>query len=142
MTYPYSNVPFAKNSTEMLVFLLLLAWTGWASGHAVVTRYSHDISRLQAQKAAHLTFSFNSQIELGLSQVFLVRKGDVKEPLSIGKGGKPGDMVVALPPLEPGSYALSFKVFAADGHLTEDIIRFQVGPAAAEAMPPAAAAAP
>ena len=29
-----------------------------------------------------------------------------------------------IPALEAGDYALKFKVFAADGHLTEDVIHF------------------
>jgi methionine-rich copper-binding protein CopC len=136
MIYRPSCLVLIKNVRAVLAFILFLSWAGWTNGHAVVTRYTLNMAQLQAKKPASATFIFNSQIELGLSQVFLVRKGDVKELLSISKGIKPGEMVVAIPPLEAGAYALSLKVFAADGHLTEDIIRFHVDPPALNKTPP------
>jgi len=33
-----------------------------------------------------------------------------------------------MPALEAGKYALHYKVFAADGHITDDIIHFTVKP--------------
>ena len=39
---------------------------------------------------------------------------------------KQGQIIVHIPALESGDYALRFKVFAADGHLTEDVIHFSV----------------
>ena len=35
-------------------------------------------------------------------------------------------LVVALPALTAGHYALKYKVLAADGHVTESVLRFQV----------------
>jgi hypothetical protein len=37
-----------------------------------------------------------------------------------------GQMLIKVPALEEGDYAIKYKVFAADGHLTEDVIRFKV----------------
>lgn len=71
---------------------------------------------------------FNSKIELALSKVVLVSRGDNKKPVPFEKGPKPGQMIVRIPPLSEGNYALNYKVFAADGHLTEDILRFSVAP--------------
>ncbi len=69
---------------------------------------------------------FNTHIELALSKVFLISKGDIHQPVKIHNGKKPGEVLVALPPLTVGDYALKYKVFAADGHLTEDIVYFHV----------------
>ncbi|MBL8541446.1 MAG: copper resistance protein CopC [Betaproteobacteria bacterium] len=51
---------------------------------------------------------------------------DVHAPLPIAAGRKPGQLTVELPPLKPGEYALKCRVFAADGHLTDEILRFSV----------------
>jgi copper resistance protein C len=115
-----------------LRFLLLLIFaviqSDIAFGHAVVTDYSLKISPIYADRPDKVKLTFNSQIELGLSQVFLVRKGDVQELLHASKGKKRGEVIVDIPALASGDYALSFKIFAADGHLTEDVIRFKVVP--------------
>jgi len=117
-----------KYLVHFFALVIVLVQTELVSAHAVVTNYSLKISPIQANKPDQVTLTFNSQIELGLSQVFLVRRGDSHELLHIGKGNKQGEMLINIPALEAGDYALSFKVFAADGHLTEDIIRFTVAP--------------
>lgn len=94
--------------------------------HAVVTKSSLAIAPIQANSATQVELNFNSNIELGLSQFFLVRKGDEQESLTAALGEQPGLVSIDIPALTPGEYALRVKVFAADGHLTEDIIRFVV----------------
>jgi copper resistance protein C len=123
-----------KHFSLLFALIMTLMQPDLLFAHAVVTNYSLKISPIQANKPDKVTLTFNSQIELGLSQVFLVRKGDTHELLHIGNGDKRGEMLVDIPALETGDYALSFKVFAADGHLTEDVIRFTVAaPDAADA---------
>jgi len=99
-----------------------------AHAHAVVTDHSLKIQPIHANTAETVTLDFNSKIELGLSQVFLVSKGDQLSPLLLSKGKLPGQMAITVPALSPGDYALKMKVFAADGHLTEDVIHFTVSP--------------
>lgn len=113
------------------LFRFSLLWLALTQGisvyaHAVVTDYSLKIKPIHARQQDKVELTFNSKIELGLSQVFLVRKGDIHEPLAITEGTRQGQMVIAIPPLEAGDYAIKFKVFAADGHLTEDVIHFSV----------------
>jgi methionine-rich copper-binding protein CopC len=115
-----------KNLFVISITLLVLLQSPLASAHAVVTDYSLKIAPIQANRADKVELMFNSKIELGLSQVFLVRKGDVHELLHLSKGSKQGQIIVDIPALAPGDYALKFKVFAADGHLTEDLIHFVV----------------
>lgn len=117
-----------KHLFHWFVLIMALVQPDLLSAHAVVTNYSLKISPIQANKADKVILTFNSQIELGLSQVFLVRKGDTHELLHVSNGEKRGEIVVDIPALGAGDYALSFKVLAADGHLTEDIIRFTVAP--------------
>jgi copper resistance protein C len=101
---------------------------GKLAAHAVVTEHTLTIEQPKVNEAKKVELTFNSKVELGLSQVFLVSKGDIHTLLPISKGEKQGNVAVALPPLTPGEYALLYRIFAADGHLTEDVIYFQVKP--------------
>jgi len=81
---------------------------------------------VRAGAAIEVIVQFNSSIEVGLSRVFLVSKGDVQRPLAIRAGKKRGQLVVEVPALSRGEYALRYRVFAADGHMTEDLLHFRV----------------
>jgi methionine-rich copper-binding protein CopC len=115
-----------KKLFQFSLVLLMTAYAYRVSAHAVVTDYSLKIKSIHANQKDKVELTFNSKIELGLSQVFLVRKGDIHEPLTISNGNRQGRMIVEIPPLATGDYAIKFKVFAADGHLTEDVIHFSV----------------
>ncbi|NOT11826.1 MAG: copper resistance protein CopC [Methylococcaceae bacterium] len=117
-----------KHKIALILLLLTLAQSTSVSAHAVVTNYSLKISPIHVNQPDKVTLTFNSQIELGLSQVFLVRKGDKHEMLHVSNSKKRGEIIIDIPALDAGDYALSFKVFAADGHLTEDVIHFSVAP--------------
>lgn len=99
-----------------------------AHAHAVVTESSLSKEPVKAQHATKVVLFFNSNVELRLSKVFWVSEGDVYHPADIARGKKSGELHIKLPPLEPGDYAIKYKVFAADGHLTESTIRFNVAP--------------
>ena len=114
---------------KLFTFLLVtwaLSQPYSAAAHAVVTDYSLKMHPIRANQPDKVTMTFNSQVELGLSQVFLVSKGDKHDLLKVSHGGKQGEVIVDVPALEPGDYAIKFKIFAADGHLTEDVIHFSV----------------
>ena len=115
-----------KKLVQLILLLLSLGQTAQVTAHAVVTDYSLKITPIHANQRDKVELTFNSQIELGLSQIFLVSKGDKHELLQADNGSKQGQIIVHIPPLEAGDYALRFKVFAADGHLTEDVIHFSV----------------
>lgn len=105
---------------------LLIASSQSAFAHAVVTESSLKTHPIEINHPTEVSLHFNSGVELALSRVFLVSKGDVYHQLEIAKGKKPGQMLIKVPGLEAGDYAVKYKVFAADGHLTEDVIRFKV----------------
>lgn len=121
--------PRAINQSGRLmpaIALCLLALTPKAWSHAVVTESSLTGHPVKPNHPTKVVLFFNSGVELALSRVFLVSKGDVFHPVNIANGKKAGEMLVDIPPLEPGDYALKYKVFAADGHFTENVIRFRV----------------
>lgn len=97
-----------------------------ASAHAVVTENSLKHHPIEIDHPTQVTLHFNSGVELALSRVYLVSKGDVFQPVEFSNGTKPGEMLINIPPLQEGDYAIKYKVFAADGHLTEDVLRFRV----------------
>lgn len=117
-----------KQLLKISVLLLSLGYIGNLYAHAVVTNHSLKIEQPKANQAKKVELTFNSKIELGLSQVYLVSRGDKHTLLTISKGAKQGNVVVDIPPLSSGEYALRYKIFAADGHLTEDLIHFSVTP--------------
>lgn len=110
----------------LLLFLLLPLYTSSVSAHAVVTNTSLKIDPVKAGIDNKVSLFFNSRVELALSHFDLVKKGDIHQKLQVNPGKKRGEVVIDIPPLETGEHAIRLKVFAADGHLTEDIIRFFV----------------
>lgn len=111
---------------QRVLLSLFLSHSGLAAAHAVVTESSLKGEPISPQKAARVELFFNSGIELALSRIFLVSKGDVQTRLEASPGKKPGQVIIEIPPLASGEYALRYRIFAADGHLTEEIIHFHV----------------
>jgi len=113
---------------NLICLLLFVGYQPTIFAHAVITADSLKAAPIHADQVDTISLIFNSKIELGLSQVFLVSKGDQLTPLKISQGNQQGQMLVFIPALANGDYALKLKVFAADGHLTEDVIHFTVVP--------------
>ncbi|PKM12229.1 MAG: copper resistance protein CopC [Gammaproteobacteria bacterium HGW-Gammaproteobacteria-3] len=112
--------------TLLAVLTLALIGSHPAWAHAVVTHSSLQLSPVPVNRASQVQLSFNSQVELDLSQVFLVSAGDAMQTIQAKKGAQPGQVLLELPALKPGEYAIKLKIFAADGHLSEDLLRFFV----------------
>lgn len=109
-----------------ILLALTLAASQTAFGHAVVTHNSLKLKPVPVNQASQVELSFNSKVELDLSEVFLVSAGDVMTSITASPGAKPGQVLLDLPALAPGEYAIKLKIFAADGHLSEDLLRFFV----------------
>ncbi len=115
--------------SKFFIILFFCLFTNLAWSHAVVTHSSLDVTEISAPQPTQVNLTFNSRVELDLSQIFLVSEGDKMQLVNASLGEKPGQVVIDLPPLSPGKYALKLSIFAADGHLSEDIVYFQVLPA-------------
>jgi methionine-rich copper-binding protein CopC len=109
-----------------IVCITALLHSGNAFAHAVVTHNSLKLKPVPVNQASQVELSFNSKVELDLSEVFLVSTGDKMQPITVTAGNKPGQVQLNLPALSPGEYAIKLKIFAADGHLSEDLLRFFV----------------
>jgi len=108
------------------LFALALASSSGVFAHAVVTHNSLELKPVPVNQASQVELSFNSKVELDLSEIFLVSAGDKMQVVAATPGAKPGTVMLNLPALEPGEYAIKLKIFAADGHLSEDLLRFFV----------------
>ena len=115
-----------KSITLFFLLLVMLTHVNQVYAHAVVTKSSLSISPVLAGQESLVELIFNAKVELNLSQVLLVSAGDKKQTLNTEAGEKPGHIVIKLPALSSGEYALQLIIFAADGHLSEDLIRFTV----------------
>ncbi|OQW68887.1 MAG: copper resistance protein CopC [Proteobacteria bacterium ST_bin11] len=111
---------------KSVLLVLTLITANAAFGHAVVTHNSLKLKPVPVNLASEVELSFNSKVELDLSEVFLVSAGDKMQTITATPGEKPGQVLLHLPALEPGEYAIKLKIFAADGHLSEDLLRFFV----------------
>ena len=117
-----------KKPTRLIFLLCALLSPVLLQAHAVVTQSSINIVPIKANKNTDVSLNFNSKIEIALSKFLLISEGDKEQIVEARNGKKAGEVFVNIPALKEGEYALKFKVFAADGHLTEDIIRFKVIP--------------
>lgn len=96
-----------------------------AGAHAVLTGSSLGKGALAPQTATPVTLTFNAGIESGLTKVVLRGAGDDRV-LTTQPGAKASEVVVDVPALPAGTYALHYKVLAVDGHVTESVLRFKV----------------
>ena len=119
---------FLRNIAYLMILGLTLVQAENGYAHAVVTKSSLQIEKVAPNQESQITLNFNSNIELTLSQIFLVSEGDAHHKLNAVPGSQPGQVLVDLPALNEGEYAIRYKIFAADGHLTEDTIHFFVTP--------------
>jgi copper resistance protein C len=110
------------------VALLAALVASSAFAHAILTRASLGEQVVKADTATVVTLQFNTGIETSFTKVALVTASGEERALDIAAGSAPGKMTVSLPPLAAGAYGLRYKVLAADGHVTESLLRFKVAP--------------
>ena len=111
---------------KWMLFCLALLSFDTVFAHAVVTHNSLKFKPVPVNQISQVELSFNAKIELDLSEVFLVSAGDKMQTINATPGNQPGQVILDLPALAPGEYAIKLKIFAADGHLSEDLLRFFV----------------
>ncbi len=109
-----------------MLALALVAPAPSARAHAILVRSSLGNAPVRPEAPADVTLRFNAGVEVDLSRVALVDSGHEEKPLDIVAGPKAGEIVVHVPALGPGGYGLKYRVMAADGHLTDGMLRFTV----------------
>ena len=115
------------NRMRSLLLAVVVPWlvAAHAHGHAVVIKASLDGTPLRAHTPTRVTLHFNSRIEPAFTRVTLLGAKQ-EELLPVDASNETGQVNVALPGLAAGNYALRYKVLAADGHVTENTLKFSV----------------
>ncbi|HET9331479.1 MAG TPA: copper resistance CopC family protein [Steroidobacteraceae bacterium] len=100
---------------------LLLGAAALAAAHAHLeeaTPADHSVIR-SAPSALVLRFSESAR----LTALWLTQDGGPKRKLEVPAASQP-QITVALPPLTPGHYLISWRALSADGHVVPGQIRF------------------
>ena len=97
-----------------------------AQAHAIVKPESLDESLLVPYQAASIVLQFNAAIHVPLSRVYLLDVAGKEHLLTARPGDASHRLIVDLPGLAPGPYALRYRVLASDGHYTDNALRFRV----------------
>ena len=112
-----------------LAALILVGSAGLALAHAVLTKATLDPEAVVEDAATKVVLSFNSRIEPAFTKVILVDASRKERPVTSRARERPSEVEVDLPALPAGAYGLRYRVLAADGHVTESLLRFRVRPA-------------
>jgi copper resistance protein C len=112
----------------LITALVVALHPAHVQAHAVVLESSLREHPIKKDVADSIALRFNSRIELKLSRAVLVSRDRPDRPLAMVAGKTAGDVIVQLPPLPPGDYAVRYRVLAADGHITEETLRFSIAP--------------
>lgn len=110
----------------------------WASGFYAVAAHAHatmvksDPARRSVVNAApdQVRLWFSERLEAAYSSATVARlKGAplVHEPASVAPED-PKLLVVKLPPLEPGTYEVRYRVLSVDGHVVKSSFTFTLKP--------------
>ena len=114
-------------SVLLCTSVFLLAHPKPAPGHAIIVESSPASGEVVSPAPSQIALRFNSRIEKTLSKVTLTGPGNGPLPLPHQAADSAPDRLIApLPALEPGPYLVRWKVFSADGHVTQGIFRFTV----------------
>jgi copper transport protein len=119
-------------SRWLCAFLVLVAFTAGASGHAALVRAVPWDGAVVREAPSALTLTFNEPISLLIIRL-------------IGPDGKPvalrdvavenATISIPAPPLQRGSYVLSWRVISADGHPVGGSVVFSIGAPSKSSLP-------
>jgi hypothetical protein len=109
-----------------IVGILMALMTTAAHAHAVLVESSVKDRLLPPQTEVVAVARFNAKLETNLTKVLLRNAKGEEQTLETLPGSPRGEVKVKLPALVPGTYLLEYKVLAADGHFTAEVIKFRV----------------
>lgn len=116
----------------LLAACLTLAAPRATSPHAIVLESSPIHDAVLASAPQLVTLRFNSRIEKRFTRVTLALADQAPVAVAVPAAdadAAPDRITIPLGSLGPGVYVLRYRVLAVDGHITEGVLRFTVGPA-------------
>ena len=115
---------------------IILLWLGTSSAlaHAQLLKSVPPDKAELKQSPAKVELWFNELLEDGFNSIEVIRAADLsnKNPPNLAKGKPkvdPADathLEVELPALEPGEYAIQYRVLSRDGHTAPGRVMFRV----------------
>jgi methionine-rich copper-binding protein CopC len=105
------------------VLLLAAVATAFAHAHLVTSAPADDSTLPTAPRALVLEFSEAAR----LTALALAGPGGAQQKLAPLPPDPAKRVSVALPPLTPGDYVVTWRALGADGHVTSGKIRFHLG---------------
>jgi methionine-rich copper-binding protein CopC len=113
-----------KGARVLIGSLLLLASAG-AQAHAHLQQSTPADGSTVATAPAKLVLRFSEAAQL--TSLSITKEGGAKQELAPLPDQAQTTIVVALPALTPGRYAVSWRAVSADGHMMPGTIHFTLG---------------
>jgi methionine-rich copper-binding protein CopC len=120
-----------RNRIYGLSFAIVAAlYANVAAAHAVLVSSSSAIGSMLTQPPKEIRLSFNEAIEARFSSVTLTRSDGKKVQTggSHSDAQKRSDLVVSLPPLQPGKYQVRWQATSADSHRIQGSFGIEISP--------------
>jgi hypothetical protein len=119
----------ALGTTGVLIWLLVSPTAAWS--HAQLLKSAPARRAILSRPPARVQLWFNERLEPGFSRVSVWdpqgKQVDLKD-VRLGPDDQT-KLSVSLPPLEPGTYRVKFRVLSVDGHVVESEFPFTIRPA-------------
>jgi len=117
-----------RNRIYGLSFAIAAAlYANVAAAHAVLVSSSPANGSALSQPPREIRLSFNEGVEARFSKVTVTR-GDGKKVQTGGASSSARDLVVSLPPLQPGKYQVRWQATSADSHRIQGSFGFEISP--------------
>lgn len=100
--------------------------SSWAHAILIDSTVQQDARLTESPK--NIRLRLNSRIEHGLNRFTLERNGGQEVTSLQAEPRGPDHILVHMPALAPGTSVLRYRVLAADGHITEGVLRFHLTP--------------
>ena len=110
-----------KSSTFLSV-LALIAFVAAAHAHAHLTKSTPADATVVTASPLNIVLRFSEPARLMVA--WIQRAGELKQKLTRLPDKAAGEVTVALPPLTPGAYVVSWRALSDDGHVTPGEIHF------------------
>lgn len=122
---------FEKNSRLTIplgIFLCLIVtvWSSEAWTHAVLMSSVPEHGAILEEAPPTLEMHFNAVLEPAMTRFLLISPTGTERPLNWVPDSTHSAVIVQLPPLAAGVYAVNYKMLARDGHITEGSVRFTI----------------
>jgi methionine-rich copper-binding protein CopC len=118
-----------KRVYDIAVALTMVLHADFAASHAVLVSSAPAAGALLTETPREIRLSFNEQIESRFSRVIVRRRGgNTVEVGPVSGSQKRTDLIVPVPPLQPGKYQVHWETTSSDSHRMQGDFEFEIRP--------------